>query len=108
MFFFCVDIDECASSPCVNGDCVDEVSGYTCVCPAGYRGVLCDESKLKKVPTLMPSYFYCCVQRVLINQIKLTWNSQFILYSIFCLFNEFQKPSAVEMSWTSRVPAILS
>lgn len=30
-----VDVNDCASSPCVNGLCVDEVGGYTCYCRPG-------------------------------------------------------------------------
>ena len=28
-----IDIDECASSPCTHGKCVNEVNGYKCICP---------------------------------------------------------------------------
>ncbi|MFY9824868.1 MAG: calcium-binding EGF-like domain-containing protein [Thermoanaerobaculia bacterium] len=37
-----IDIDECASSPCVNGDCTDHVNGYSCTCPPGWTGTNCD------------------------------------------------------------------
>lgn len=37
------DIDECKSSPCMNGGtCCNGVNRYTCVCPAGYTGPRCD------------------------------------------------------------------
>ncbi|XP_078677339.1 von Willebrand factor D and EGF domain-containing protein-like isoform X2 [Branchiostoma floridae x Branchiostoma belcheri] len=36
------EIDECASNPCVNGACSDEVNGFTCTCNAMYMGPLCD------------------------------------------------------------------
>ena len=49
--FCCVllDIDECASSPCVNGGgvCVDGVNRYTCNCNSGRTGVHCELGKLK-------------------------------------------------------------
>ena len=37
-----VDIDECSSSPCLHGTCIDQVNGFKCHCLAGYSGVLCD------------------------------------------------------------------
>ena len=34
-----VNVDECASAPCVNGGaCVDVVAGYVCNCVPGYQG----------------------------------------------------------------------
>ncbi|XP_041453703.1 protein eyes shut homolog [Lytechinus variegatus] len=39
--FTCLDIDECESSPCANGTCIDEVNGYTCDCTPGWTGKLC-------------------------------------------------------------------
>eukprot|EP00066_Takifugu_rubripes_P005794 XP_003970113.1 PREDICTED: fibulin-7-like isoform X1 [Takifugu rubripes] len=38
----CRDINECASSPCLNGGtCVDEVSQFSCVCGKGWSGPTC-------------------------------------------------------------------
>uniref|UniRef100_A0A8C6SFC2 Fibulin 7 n=1 Tax=Neogobius melanostomus TaxID=47308 RepID=A0A8C6SFC2_9GOBI len=46
----CRDINECASSPCLNGGtCVDEASQFSCVCAKGWAGVTCqniDECQL--------------------------------------------------------------
>ena len=43
LFNFLVDIDECASSPCMNeGECFNEVAMFTCTCAPGWEGVTCD------------------------------------------------------------------
>jgi hypothetical protein len=36
------EIDECESSPCVNGECRDLVNGYSCECQPGWTGTNCD------------------------------------------------------------------
>ena len=39
-------VDECASTPCVNGgSCVDGINQYTCTCASGWEGILCDVGK---------------------------------------------------------------
>ena len=41
--FSVVDINECTSSPCMNGaTCTDAVNSYTCGCVAGYMGTDCE------------------------------------------------------------------
>ena len=38
-----IDINECSSSSCDNGDiCTDAVNSYTCVCVAGNTGTNCE------------------------------------------------------------------
>ena len=41
--FFFQDINECSSSPCMNGGtCDDKINQYTCSCAPGYEGSRCD------------------------------------------------------------------
>ncbi|XP_052231204.1 neurogenic locus notch homolog protein 2-like [Dreissena polymorpha] len=34
-------IDDCASLPCMHGNCTDKVAGFTCSCYPGYSGTTC-------------------------------------------------------------------
>ena len=37
------DIDECDPNPCLNdGRCIDGIASYTCSCPKGYDGFICE------------------------------------------------------------------
>lgn len=57
------DIDECESSPCVQGNCTDQVNGYLCKCIPGYIGVNCDTGKLS---ILMMKYLrFLCKKNVI-------------------------------------------
>lgn len=38
----CDGIDECASSPCINGDCIDGPNQFTCQCLPGFTGIFCE------------------------------------------------------------------
>ena len=48
-FIYCLDVDECkVRNPCKNGaKCVNSVGGYSCRCPANYKGNHCDEGIVK-------------------------------------------------------------
>lgn len=43
--FFVADIDNCQSSPCFNGACVDGVNSYTCQCHSGFSGARCEQGE---------------------------------------------------------------
>ncbi|XP_078665918.1 uncharacterized protein LOC144908255 isoform X2 [Branchiostoma floridae x Branchiostoma belcheri] len=38
----CTEINECSSSPCIGGTCVDRINGYTCTCREGFAGERCE------------------------------------------------------------------
>ena len=37
-----LNIDDCASNPCQNGDCTDGIKSYTCSCRSGFYGTNCE------------------------------------------------------------------
>ena len=41
---YTTDIDECMSSPCDQGECIDQVDGFICSCMDGYDGPLCSNN----------------------------------------------------------------
>lgn len=45
IYNFCLEIDECESSPCTHGVCIDEINNYLCVCDTAYYGRQCSECK---------------------------------------------------------------
>ncbi|XP_063419373.1 sushi, von Willebrand factor type A, EGF and pentraxin domain-containing protein 1-like [Mytilus trossulus] len=40
----CDDTNECDSNPCLNGDCTDELNGYSCQCFYGFYGDNCEHN----------------------------------------------------------------
>uniref|UniRef100_A0A3Q3M0G1 EGF-like domain-containing protein n=1 Tax=Labrus bergylta TaxID=56723 RepID=A0A3Q3M0G1_9LABR len=58
------DVDECLSSPCAVGKCVNTASGFRCECPAGLRGKQIDQylkksEKLKRCSVYFFKSFIC-------------------------------------------------
>ena len=43
--YFVSEINECESSPCVQGTCVEAIDSYTCDCHDGWEGGACDIGK---------------------------------------------------------------
>ena len=45
LLFFRTDIDDCASTPCMNGGtCFDGIFDYSCSCSSGFTGDSCETS----------------------------------------------------------------
>lgn len=58
------DIDDCASSPCEHGSCVDAVNQYSCRCDKGYRGTHC-ETEINECHVYHPCHNGAtCIDRV--------------------------------------------
>lgn len=46
----CEEIDECAPNPCKNnGVCADGINSFTCTCPSGFIGNVCETTVVKKI-----------------------------------------------------------
>ncbi|PIK51636.1 putative neurogenic locus Notch protein-like, partial [Apostichopus japonicus] len=58
-----IDLDECDSSPCMNGGiCVDGPNQFTCICPQGWSGVLCETVIGCRVNISLPADQYLEIQ----------------------------------------------
>ena len=42
IIFFLSDADECESSPCINGTCIDQLNSFHCICQPGFSGKNCE------------------------------------------------------------------
>ena len=63
LFIFISDVDECSSVPCQHGGtCTDYVNKYTCTCPVGYAGTVCQTGKKSKccIPFFPRNNLYTC------------------------------------------------
>lgn len=36
------NFDDCASNPCIHGDCIDGINRYNCACKPGFTGKVSD------------------------------------------------------------------
>lgn len=53
------NINECASNPCVNGDCIDQVGDYSCHCRLPYTGKNCETEMNPCKPNLCQNNAQC-------------------------------------------------
>lgn len=55
-----IDIDECASKPCLYGECQDEIAHYSCVCEPGFEGQDC-ELEINECERFRPCQYGSCI-----------------------------------------------
>ncbi|KAB7501347.1 Fibropellin-1 [Armadillidium nasatum] len=61
---FCeINIDECESSPCINGQCIDGINSYHCQCYPGYEGTHC-EHEIDECERYQPCVHGACVDKI--------------------------------------------
>ncbi|TRY63548.1 hypothetical protein TCAL_08301 [Tigriopus californicus] len=58
-----IDIDECANSPCLHGECQDGIAHYFCVCNDGYEGQNC-EFEIDECDRYQPCQHGSCTDRI--------------------------------------------
>ena len=42
ILYIILEIDECASNPCINGECDNQIGKFVCACNLGYEGTVCE------------------------------------------------------------------
>lgn len=55
-----IDIDECASKPCLYGECQDGIAHYSCVCEPGFEGQNC-ELEINECERFQPCQHGSCI-----------------------------------------------
>jgi len=74
-----IDVNDCANEPCQNGGtCIDGIDSFHCVCPKGWEGTLCNQSKL-----IQPQN--CRLINELLVNIDILLKSFLFLFSFFCV-----------------------
>jgi len=67
VLLWCADINECASNPCQNGAaCTDGIDSFTCACPLGYSGLVCQVGPFNAVCVWG---VLCCVLSVSVSRL---------------------------------------
>lgn len=56
------NINECESSPCLSGTCIDKIGGYKCECEVGFEGVHC-QSEIDECKTYQPCKHGTCFDK---------------------------------------------
>lgn len=62
-----LDINECGSSPCRHGSCVNQINNYQCICDTGYYGRICSKCEFQNI--LLINNTYSFVSNVLVSRL---------------------------------------
>ena len=79
LFTFIPDNDECSSVPCQHGGtCTDHVNKYTCTCPIGYTGTVCETGKSSQ-NNCIPIYFNVTIVTPVIISVGILYLERIVL-----------------------------